>query len=49
MLSILTIFLDKQLMKSFENINIIIKVKLFSWKKFMFQKSFYLKKRLSFE
>ena len=43
-LSILTILLDKQLMKSFENINILIKVKLFCWKKLMFQKSFYLKK-----
>ena len=43
-LSILTILRDKQLMKSFENINILIKVKLFCWKKFFFQKSFYLKK-----
>ena len=44
-LSILTILLDKQLMKSFENINILIKVKVFCWKKFFFfQKSFYLKK-----
>ena len=43
-LSILTILLDKQLMKSFENINILIKVKLVCWKKFFFQKSFYLKK-----
>ena len=43
-LSILTILLDKQLMKSFKNINVLIKVKLFCWKKFMFQKSFYLKK-----
>ena len=43
-LSILTILLDKQLMKSFENNNILIKVKLFCWKKFFFQKSFYLKK-----
>ena len=34
----------QQLMKSFKNINILIKVKLFCWKKFMFQKSFYLKK-----
>ena len=43
-LSILTILLDKQLMKSFKNINILIKVKLLCWKKFMFQKSFCLKK-----
>ena len=43
-LSILTILLDKHQMKSFENINILIKVKLFCWKKFFFQKSFYLKK-----
>ena len=39
-LSILTILLDKQLMKSFENINILIKVKLFCWKKFLFEDSF---------
>ena len=39
-LSILTILLDKQQMKSFENINILIEVKFFSWKK----KSFCLKK-----
>ena len=43
-LSVLTILLDKQLMKSFENINILIKVKLFVGKSFFFQKSFYLKK-----
>ena len=43
-LSILTILLDKHQIKSFENINILIKVKLFCWKKLVFQNSFYLKK-----
>ena len=43
-LSILTILLDKQLMKSFENINILIKVKLFCWEKNFFQKSFNMEK-----
>ena len=47
-LSILTILLDKQLMKSFVNINILIKVKLFCWKKFVLKK-FLFEKRLSFE
>ena len=42
--SILTILLDKQLLKSFENINILIKVKLFCWEKNFFQKSFHLEK-----
>ena len=40
LLSILTILLDKQLMKSFENINILIKVKLL----IKVLESFYLKK-----
>ena len=43
-LSILTILLDKDLMKSFENINILIEVKLFCWKKFFFKKVFIWKK-----
>ena len=44
----LTILLDKQLMKSFKNINILIKVKLFVGKSF-FSKKFLFEKRLSFE
>ena len=47
-LSTLTILLDKHQMKSFESINILIKVKLFCWKKF-FSKKFLFEKRLSFE
>ena len=31
-------------MKSFEDINILIKVKLFAWKPFFGEKSFYMKK-----
>ena len=45
-LSILTIFLDKCQMKSFEDINILIKVKVFClktffWKKLLFEKMFW--------
>ena len=43
-LSILMLFLDKCQMKTFENNNILIKVKLFCLKNvFFFEKSFYLK------
>ena len=43
-LSILTILLDKCQMKSFENINILIKVKLFCLKNVFFWKAFIWKK-----
>ena len=45
-ISILTIFLDKCQMKSFEDIKILIKVKLFCLKNLVFGKSFYLKKKV---
>ena len=43
-LFILTILLDKCQMKSFKNINILIKVKLFGLKKFFMWKRLLLKK-----
>ena len=46
-LSILTILLDKHQIKTFENINILIKVKLFVGKSF-FSKKLLFEKRLSF-
>ena len=49
-LSILTIPLDTCQMKSFENINILIKVTLFRLKNFFFsEKRFYLKETYVFE
>ena len=42
----LTIPLDKRQMKSFENINILIEVKLFCLKNFCFSKKIFLGKRL---
>ena len=47
-LSILTILLDKCHMKSFKNINILMKVKVFCSKK-NFKKLIFLKKKLSFK
>ena len=49
-LSILMIFLDKCQMKSFENINLLIKLyTTFCLKNFFFEKSFYLKEKYIFK